>query len=77
MNFRFFTDLISKLDLPEPSTDFAAGYKSGVADEYQRCQQEHQQILDGIWKFCGRQLGPRKLLELQKKYVAENPPPQP
>jgi hypothetical protein len=73
MDFRFFTPRKS----PPPSTDFIAGYKSGVEDEYQRCQQEHQQILDNIWKFCGQQLGPRKLLELQRKYAAENPPPQP
>ena len=73
MDFRLFTPR----KFSEPSADFIAGYKSGVAAEYQRCQQKHQEILDNIWKFCGHQLGPRKLLELQKKYVAENPPPQP
>ena len=57
--------------LPKKSfnADFVEGYKVGVEDEFRRCQQSHQEIIDDIQRFYIKTLGPRKFVEIQKLYA--------
>jgi hypothetical protein len=44
-------------------------YRIGAWEEFNRCQNHHQKIIDEIQKFYVKKLGPRKFIELQKLYA--------